>query len=142
MPTYFETAVRYDKLCEDGKTRKVTDRLIVDAQSFTEAEARTIEARRPYISGDFTLNACKRTPIAEIYNTEADRFFLARVAFITIDERTAKERRAITQILIGADDYDRAAANLDIHMQGTLSDWQLISLAETPIIAVITPNTL
>lgn len=141
MPTYFETAIRYNKLCDDGKTKKTTERYIVEADSFAEAEFRTLQARQPYTSDDCTLTACRHTSITEIYNTDADRFFLARVAFITVDERTAKEKRAIIPILIGADDYDRATANLDVHMQGTMSDWQLISLAETPIVAVITSDS-
>lgn len=40
MALYFETAVRYDKMGENGKVKKTTEKFLVDALSFAEAEAR------------------------------------------------------------------------------------------------------
>ena len=40
---FFEVAVRYDKTMENGAVKRVTEPYIVDALSFTEAEARTTE---------------------------------------------------------------------------------------------------
>ena len=88
MANWFECKVRYDKLQENGSIKKVSEPYLVDALSFTEAEARIIEEQTPYISGDFSVSAVKRTKIAEIFwNEEGDKWYLVKCAFITIDEK-------------------------------------------------------
>ena len=67
MSNWFETKVRYDKMMENGMQKKVNEPYMVDALSFTEAEARTIEELTPFISGDFSISAVKRTNISEIF---------------------------------------------------------------------------
>lgn len=136
MALYFETAVRYDKMLENGSVKKTTEKFLVDALSFAEAEARTTEERTPYMSGDFDVRAAKKTKIAEIFNLGAERYYLAKVAFVTIDEKTATEKRSITQILVGASDFKEAYDNFLDGMKGTMADFELVSLAETPIMDV------
>ena len=55
MAQWFECKVRYDKLMENGMQKKVNEPYMVDALSFTEAEARIIEEVTPFISGDFSV---------------------------------------------------------------------------------------
>ena len=136
MALYFEVKATYDKMTENGLVKKVTEPYLFDSLSFTEAESRAIEELTPFISGDFTVKACKRTPIAEIFNLGAERYYLAKVAFITIDERTAQEKRSISQILVGASDFKEAYDNFLDGMKGTMADFELVSLAETPIMDV------
>lgn len=136
MALYFETAVRYDKMMENGTIKKTTEKFLVDALSFAEAEARTTEERTPYMSGDFDVRAAKKTKIAEIFNLGAERYYLAKVAFITIDEKTATEKRTISQILVGASDFKEAYDNLLEGMKGTMADFELVSLSETQILDV------
>ena len=136
MSLYFEVKATYDKMTENGLVKKVTEPYLFDALSFTEAESRAIEELTPFISGDFTVKACKRTPIAEIFNLGAERYYLAKVAFITIDEKTAQEKRTISQILVGASDFKEAYDNFLAGMKGTMADFELVSLSETPIMDV------
>ena len=138
MANYFETKVTFDKMMENGTVKKTTDSYLVDALSFTEAEARTIEEVTPFMSGEFTVKACKRTKIAEIFNLGAERYYLAKVAFITIDEKTAAEKRAVSQILVGASDFTNAIEEFNDGMKGTMAYFELVSLAETPIMDVFT----
>lgn len=136
MALYFETAVRHDKMLENGSVKKTTEKFLVDALSFAEAELRTTEERTPYISGDFDVRAAKKTKITEIFNLGAERYYLAKVAFITINEKTAQEKRTISQILVGASDFDDAYVRFCAEMKGTLADTELVSLAETAIMDV------
>ena len=136
MALYFETSVRYDKIQEDGTVKKTTEKFLVDALSFAEAEARTTEERTPHMSGDVDVRAAKKPKIAEIFNIGADRYWLVKVAFITIDERTATEKRTISQILVGAPDFTNAIEEFNEGMKGTMADFEIISLSETPIMEV------
>ena len=137
MANWFECKVRYDKMMENGVVKKVNEPYLVDAISFTEAEARIIEERTPFISGEFSVSAVKRTKISEIFRDEnADKWYLAKVALITIDEKTAVEKRTVSQILVAGSSFKGAFDNFMEGMKGTMADFELVSLAETPLIDV------
>lgn len=137
MANWFECKVKYDKLQENGAAKKVSEPYLVDALSFTEAEARITEEQRPFISGEFSVDAVKRTRISEIFfNEGGDRWYLVKVAFITIDEKTATEKRSISQILVQASNFKDALENFIKGMEGTLADYEVVSIAETPLMDV------
>lgn len=137
MAQWFKTSVRFDKMLENGTVKKVTEPYLVDALSFTEAEARITEEVTPYISGEFTVSAVKKSKIAEIFWDESgDRWYQVKVAFITIDEKTAAEKRTASVIMVQASDFDNALANFKDGMKGTMADFEIISIAETNIMDV------
>lgn len=137
MANWFECKVRYDKMMENGVVKKVTEPYMVDALSFTEAEARITEEQTPFISGEFSVAAVKRTKIGEIFRDDsADRWYLVKVAFITIDEKTAVEKKSISQILVAANDFKGAYDNFMEGMKGTMADFEIVSIAETLIMDV------
>lgn len=141
MAIWFESAVSYDKIMENGTVKKVTEKNLFDALSFTEAEARTIEELTPYISGEFTVKAVKKTKISEVFwNKDADRFYLVNVAFITINENTGAEKQTVTQMLVQANDFDGAVSAFKDGMKQTMADWKIISVAETPYMDVYPAN--
>lgn len=137
MENWFECKVRYDKMVENGLTKKVNEAFLVDALSFTEAEARIIEERTPFISGEFSVSAVKRTKISEIFWDEnAERWYLVKVAFITIDEKTAAEKRTTSLVLVGADNFGESFKRFMEGMKGTMGDFEIVSIAETPYLEV------
>lgn len=137
MAQWFECKVRYDRMMENGAVKKVTEPYLVDALSFTEAEARIIEERTPYISGDLNVTAVKRTKIAEIFwndDEQADRFYTVKVAFITIDEKTGVEKKASTLMLVQAAGFKDAMEHFLAGMKGTMADFEIQAITETPIL--------
>lgn len=137
MANWFECKVRYDKMMENGAVKKVNEPYLVDALSFTEAEARIIEEQTPFISGDFSVSAVKRTKIAEIFwDDSADKWYLVKVAFITIDDKTAAEKKTTSLILVAASDFRGALDNFMEGMKSTMADFEIVSIAETPLMDV------
>lgn len=137
MSNWFECKVRYDKIQENGSIKKVNEPYLVDALSFTEAEARITEEVSPYISGEFSVSAVKRTKIAEIFWNEAgDRWYLVKVAFITIDEKTAAEKKSNSLILVQASDFKNAYDTFIEGMKGTMADYEIVQINETPYMDV------
>lgn len=137
MALWFECKVRYDKLQENGAVKKVNEPYLVDALTFTEAENRIIEELKPCISGDFTISAVKKTKIAEIFFDETgDRYYQAKVNFISLDEKSGMEKKVANFILVQASDFEGAFRNFKKSMEGTISDYELVSLSETMIMDV------
>ena len=137
MHNWFECKISYEKMLENGMQKKVTEPYLVDAFSFTEAEARIIEEIRPYVSGEFTVADIKRAKFAELFfNENGDRFFKAKVYFITLDEKSGAEKKTAVQMLAQASDIKEALAIVEQGMAGTLSDYTVASLMETAIMDV------
>ena len=139
MHSFFEVRIRYEKMMENGQNKKVNEPYLVDALSFTEAEARIINEMTPFISGDFKVKAVKEVNFSEIFfsNEElADTYFKARLAYVTLDEHSGKEKKTYTNVLVQAADLRDAVKKLDEGMKGTMADYKIVSIAETKIMDV------
>ncbi len=139
MNEWFECKIKYEKTMENGLVKKVSEPYLVDAISFTEAEKRIIEEITPYMTGEFTVEDIKRARYAEFFETpedSADRWFKAKLVFITLDEKTAKEKKTTQSVLIQAADLRSAITRLDEGMKGSMMDYTIASVAETAIVDV------
>ena len=138
--TWFEAKIQYEKVMEDGLQKKVVEQYVVDALSYAEAENRIIEEMSAYISGVFDMKDLKKAPYKEIFfddqDPQADRYYKAKLEFITIDERTEKEKRSRVTYLVQASDLHRAMKNVDEVMSGTMIDYEACAVDDTKIIDV------
>jgi small-conductance mechanosensitive channel len=122
---------------ENGVLKKVTEPYLVDALSFTEAEARIIEEIKPYISGEFTVADIKRARINELFFNElGDRYYRIKVYFVTLDEKSGAEKKTAVQMLAQASDLKEAIAVLEEGMKGSMADYTIASVVETMIMDV------
>lgn len=137
MHNWFECKVSFEKVMENGVQKKVTEPYLVDALSFTEAEARIIEEMRPFITGDFTVTDIKRARLSELFlNEYGDRFYKIKVYFITLDEKSGAEKKTAAQMLAQASNLKEAIAVLENGMKGTLADYTIASVTETALMDV------
>lgn len=138
MAQWIETRLRYDKIDERGRQKKVNEPYLVDALSFTEAEARITEEMKPYISGEFSVAAVKKAKIADVFGLDYDddgKWWKIRAAFITLDEKSGCEKRHISDFLIKAEEIREAIAGFQ-HEISMLADYEIVAVVETPIIDV------
>lgn len=137
MALWFECKVRYDKMMENGSVKKVNEPYLVDALTFTEAEARIIEEVTPFISGEFSISAVKKTKISEIFfDDSADKYYMVKVNFITLDEKSGTEKKTATLILTQASDLEGAITRFKEGMKGTMADYEIASVTETMLMDV------
>lgn len=139
MHTWFECKIRYEKTMENGMVKKVNEPYLVDALSFTEAEARIIEEISPFVSGEFTVSDIKRANYSELFPSEeeaADKWFKCKLVFIMLDEKSGAEKKTSTQVLVQAADLRDAVKKLDEGMKGTMADYQIAMVSETAIMDV------
>lgn len=141
MHTWFRCVARYEKQAENGMNVKVSEPYLVDAISYTEAEARFIAELSPFISGDFTISDIKRANYSEIFeDPTGNHWFECKLQFITLDEKSGAEKKTSTRILVQAGDLREAVANLDKGMKGTMVDYVIASVKETPIMDIFEYN--
>lgn len=136
MHTWFEGSIKYEKLMENGKEKKVTEKYLIDALTCTEAEVRLVEEMTPFISGEFKTVSVKEAKYSEVFTSDeeaADLWFKCKLAFITLDEKTGMEKKTMTQILVQAADLRDAVKKLDEGMKGTMADYTIESVSDSKI---------
>lgn len=136
---YFECKVRYEKTMENGMVKKVSEPYLVEALSFYEAEKRFLEEIQPFMSGEYEVKAVAKRNIAELFDTkdeDADKWFKVKCAFITLDEKTGVEKKSHQIMYVKASDLRDAVKRFDKCMEGTLADYEIAMVAETPIMDV------
>lgn len=137
MHNWFECKIKYEKTVEEGKIVKVNENYLIDALSFTEAEARIIEEMRPFISGEFTVANIRRAKINEMFfNENGDKWYRAKVNFVTLDEEKGVERRTAVAMLIQATEIKEALNGLTEGMKGSMADYEVAAINETTIMDV------
>ena len=140
MHTWFTCKISYEKTMENGMVKKVTEPYLVDALSFTEAEARIIEEMAPYISGEFSVADVSKARYSEIFfaddDINASYWYKVKLAFITLDVKTGSEKKTFTNVLVQAPDFRDAVRRLDEGMKGSMAYYIIVSVTETPIMDV------
>ncbi len=173
---WFICKVRFEKTMEDGLQKKVTEQYVVDALSFTEAEARIMEQMKSYIRGEFEVVEIDRCAFSEVFfmgygekvltnqtedllkavrkndkeagkevwnrtleecmNDTETQWYKAKLHFITIDEKTEKEKKSVVNYLVEGCSLESARKNIDEVMKGTMIDYRIAGVNETNIMDV------
>ncbi len=139
MKEYIESNVKYERQAEDGLLKKVTERYIVDAISFSEAENRLLEEVGPFAAGEVIVNDMKRVQYMELFETtdeSADKFFKVRISILYVDEETGKERRQTANLLVQASDIPNSLERMREAMKGYMLDFDIVNVADTKIMDV------
>ena len=139
MEKYFEVKVKYDKTQEDGMQKKVTETYLVDALSFSECEDRIIDEMKVYISGEFEVNAIQKARYSELVESEdtsADKWYKCKLQFITLDEKTGKEKKSAVHYLVQGSSLENAKNNMVKFMSTSSIDYEFVEIKETPIMDV------
>lgn len=134
--SWFECKITYDKeISAEGKLRKVSESYLLDAETFTDAEARMTELMES--RGAFTMDTVKKVRLSELFlDDKSERFYKAKVGFISLDEKAGVEKKKYVQMLVQADNFREALDNLNKGMKDTLADYEIAQLQETTIMDV------
>jgi len=140
---WFETTVRYERQMEDGMQKKISEIYVVDALSFGEAEEAITKEMSSYVSGEFEVKNINPAAYGEIFfseNANDDRWYKAKLSFITIDEKTEKEKRSSVAYLVQSASFNGAVKNIEEVMSGTMIDYVIANISETKIMDVYEHN--
>lgn len=139
MSQWFETKVKYDTIdLGTGAMKAVSEPYLVDALSFTEAEARITEEIEPFVKGEFQVTAVKKVRYDDVFYSEGgDRWFRVKINMITIDEKSGAEKRTASFALVQAAEFKEALDTFLEGMKGVLFDYEIVSINETQLMDVL-----
>ena len=140
MNYWFECKVSYERQADSMGMKKVSESYLVDAHSFTEAEKRIIKEIRPFVSvGELEVVNIRRARIAELFlNEEAedDRYFRAKVNFITVDEKSGSEKKTSATMIVKSDSLPNAVTELKAQLDSQMASYEIAAVTDTQILDV------
>ena len=140
MNYWFECKVSYERQADSMGMKKVSESYLVDALSFTEAEQRIIKEVRPFVSvGELEVVNIRRARIAELFlNEEAedDRYFRAKVNFITVDEKSGSEKKTSATMIVKSDSLPNAVTELKAQLDSQMASYEIAAVTDTQILDV------
>jgi hypothetical protein len=138
MNYWFECKVSYERQADSMGMKKVSESYLVDALSFTEAEKRIIKEVRPFVSvGELEVVNIRRARIAELFlNEEAedDRYFRAKVNFITVDEKSGSEKKTSATMIVKSDSLPNAVTELKAQLDSQMASYEIAAVTDTQIL--------
>lgn len=136
---WYEVAFRYEKTLEDGSEKTVTEQYVVEALSFTEAEQRILKELGQYVRGEYYVKAIKKAVYKEVFfenDKKEEKWFKTKLQFITIDEKTGKEKRFNVIYLVQSNSLIAVCKTIDKIMFDSVHDYESVSVQTTKIVEV------
>lgn len=136
---WFEVKVRYERMMDDGMQKKVIELYVVDALSFSEAEATITKQMATLATGEFEVKAISPATYGEVFFSDIDsddKWYKAKLEFITIDEKTEKEKRSPVTYLVQGKSVESAVKHIEDVMNGTMIDYSIAAVNETKVMDV------
>lgn len=137
MNSWFECKVKYDKIDNEGRDKTVSEPYLVDAVSFTDAEKRVHKELEAYITGEFLVTNIKIANYSEIIPDEnGDRWFKCKITYISLDEKSGKERKTNSYMLVQSNTVKEAYNKLEKELGDMVSEYSIPAIQESPILDV------
>ena len=156
---WYQVKARFERVQEDGRQKMVSELYLVQAFSFGMAEAAIQKEIAPFASGEFDIVAVARKNYSEIItdkfgieshidgearrilgqknaSMEANKWFKCKLNFITLDEKSGKEKKTAQLFLVNANTALTAHELVDNFMRGSISDYEVEQVDETKILDV------
>ena len=141
MATWFICKVKYQKQDEKGKVKNISEQYLVDALSFTEAEARIYEQLGSVISGEFHINNISKSNLTDVFFYEdADVWYKCKMTYALEEEGGGKEKKINNYVLLTAANAKQAYERVYESLNNMLVEFQVPDVVESPIVEVFPRN--
>lgn len=141
MNSWFTIKVKYTKQLEDGRLKRVTEPYLVDAISFTDAEARIYEEVGTNIKGEFIITGISKTDYADIfYYEDADDWYKCKLTYVTADADSGKEKKVSNNFLVTAHNVKQAFERIKESLSDMTVTFEVPSIMLSPIVEVLPYN--
>jgi hypothetical protein len=137
MNTWYTVKVKYTKQLEDGRLKRVTEPYLVDAQSFTDAEARIYHELGSSVQGEFLVSGITKTDFADIFHYEdAEDWYKCKLSYVTLDADSEKEKKMTSYFLVSAHNVKEAYERIHESLSEMLVTFEVPSIMLTPIVEI------
>lgn len=137
MRIWFLCKVKYAKENEQGLLKNITEQYLLDAVSFTEAEAILYDRLASQIRGDFQVTSLGKTNIVDVFHFEdADIWYKCKISYMVTDGDTGKEKKVNQYMIVTANDAKEAYDRIQESLSNMLVSFRIPDIVESQIVEV------
>ena len=134
LKSWFTCRISYRKMDDTGHEVKAVSSYLVDAYTYTEAEARIIHIMNQEVNGTFEVANITKNNYQEVVDAdECELWFKVKVSMISLDEESGKEKTSNQYFLMCADDVQDAYIKTQEYMKGSVSGFVIPAVNYTKI---------
>ena len=135
MNNWYTIKVKYTKEFRDGTLKRATEPYLVNALSFTDAEARIYKEVGEYVRGEFLVTSISKTDYADIFFYD-ETWYKVKVSYVTEDADTGKEKKINNNFLVSAHNIKEAYERIEESLKGLMVSFQVPAISETQIVEI------
>jgi len=137
MRTWFQVKVKYTKENEEGLLKSISEQYLIDAVSFTEAEAILYDRLGSMIRGDFSVIAIAKSNIVDVFLYEdSDVWFKCKVSYLVADPDSGKEKKVNQYMIVTASDVPQAHERIQESLSNMLVSFRVPDVVVSPIVEI------
>lgn len=137
MRTWFLCKVKYAKENEQGLLKNIVAQYLVDAVSFTEAEAILHDRLGSEIRGDFQVTGISKSNIVDVFfYDDAEIWYKCKISYLVADGEGGKEKKVTQYMIVMAEDAKQAFDRIQESLSNMLVSFRLPDIVESPIVDV------
>lgn len=140
MNSWFTVKIKYTKQLDDGTFKRVSEPYLINAMSFTDAEARVYEELGSLIRGEMIVSGISRADFHDIfYYEDADIWYKCKIVYESGGDGEldgAKAKKISQNFLITAHSVHQAYERMKESLHGMMIDYVIPSIIISPIIDV------
>lgn len=137
MRTWFLCKVKYAKENEQGLLKNIVEQYLVDAVSFTEAEAILYDRLGSQIRGDFQVTGISKSNIVDVFfYDDADIWYKCKISYLVADGESGKEKKVTQYMIVTAEDAKQAFDRIQESLSNMLVSFRLPDIVESAIVDV------
>jgi hypothetical protein len=137
MATWFECKFKYNREDQNGGFTTVTEVYLIDAVSFTDAEARVYEEIGSNFREFVLLTVSKYRVHELVINEEGLTWYKCKVAITSLDEKAGKEKKLKQMILVNGNNLREAYDRVEDLFADSTSDYQILEIITTNIVEIL-----
>lgn len=138
MNTWFTVKVKYTKQLEDGRLKRVTEPYLVDATTFTDAEARMYEEIGQSVTGEFIISGISRVDYADVfYYEDSEDWYKCKMSYVSVDADEGKEKKITSNILVTASSVKEAFERVMESMSDMMVSFDIPAITLTNLVDVL-----
>jgi hypothetical protein len=137
MKIWFQCKIKYQKEEENGKMKNVSETYLVDAVSYTEAEARIYQELGSIIRGEFEVTAITKSRFVDIFHyDDNDVWYKCKVTYVVADENSGKEKKITNMMLVTAANVKEAYERIHESLSTMLVPFEVPDISTSPIVEI------
>lgn len=137
MRIWFVCKAKYQKEDDEGHLKNTTETYLLDAVSYTEAEAIMYEKLSERVRGEFVITSLTKSKITDVFMyDDADYWHRCKITYFVTDADSGKEKKVTNIMMVSANDVKDAYDRIHQSLNNMLVTFRVPEVVETQVVEV------